>query len=623
MKNRTVQVHEPRPQLPSRVAWVNEPNVRECRPSARWRLLFLQLRMTGQFEIEIQFVTRDNHRGMLRIDNSRRADVDWIRRVLESRNARLPHDKKQALGFVERLVRSTPANAVIARASPGWCNGATGFVMPYKRYGSARGQFIWSTREAPPNFGRMEGNLEAYQQTVLTMAQSSPYLSLVILVALAGPLVDYVETKLRVRLLSETAVFHFAGESSSGKTTLASVAQSVFGSPEIDTDYEASNRGIAEHAYRRNNLASVIDDTESLALGDPATLDKMLKLAQHIPRGRTKAISGRSTRSDLPDLRWSCNAISSGPETVAELAALLRRRRHGDRARLLDVKLPSAKDGGIFGSPVTANQKPAGNSARLVRQLEAAILSNHGVLLDAWVEYLIANDAAARIVELFNKFVSETASGAIGLEQRFAGKFAILYAAGRVGVESRLLPWPRDWPMRAVGHCYENSLRQRDPESAVVAKAIRRLACSLNSTDHFPRFVGQRGRYPRWGDNQIGLRRASRGTTETFFARERLGIVCDPEAPVGGRVFDRLLELKVIKAGASEQLRVQTPEREVVKVRFWKVDAPALARWATSSDATRADTLGRNQRSIRLESRQRGLELRARAVIRAPQMVKA
>ena len=78
MKNRTVQVHEPRPQLPSRVAWVNEPNVRECRPSARWRLLFLQLRMTGRFEIEIQFVTRDNHRGMLRIDNSRRADVDWI-----------------------------------------------------------------------------------------------------------------------------------------------------------------------------------------------------------------------------------------------------------------------------------------------------------------------------------------------------------------------------------------------------------------------------------------------------------------------------------------------------------------------------------------------------------------
>ena len=83
MKNCTVQVHEPRPQLPSRVAWVNEPNVRECRPSARWRLLFLQLRMTGRFEIEIQFVTRDNHRGMLRIDNSRRADVDWIRRVLE------------------------------------------------------------------------------------------------------------------------------------------------------------------------------------------------------------------------------------------------------------------------------------------------------------------------------------------------------------------------------------------------------------------------------------------------------------------------------------------------------------------------------------------------------------
>jgi hypothetical protein len=433
---------------------------------------------------------------------------------------------------------------------------------------------------------------------VLTTALSSPYLSLAILIALAGPLVDYVETKLRVRLLSETAVFHFAGESSSGKTTLAGVAQSVFGSPEIDTDYEASDRGIAEHAYRRNNLALVIDDTESLALGDQATLDKMLKLAQHLPRGRTKAISGRSVRSDLPDLRWSCNAISSGPETVAELAARLRRKRRGDRARLLDVKLPSAKDGGIFGGLVTANRKPAGDSAGLVRRLEAAILSSHGVLYDAWIEYLIANDAATRIVELFNEFVSATASRAVGLEQRFAGKFAILYAAGRVGVESRLLPWPRDWPMRAVGHCYGNSLRQRDPESAAVAKAIRRLAHSLNSTDRFPRFVGGRGRYPRWGDNQIGLHRVNRGTTETFFARERLGIVCDPEASVDGRVFDRLLELKAVKAGTSEQLRVRSPEREIVKVRFWKLDASALAGWARPADATRADAPGRDQRSI-------------------------
>ena len=220
----------------------------------------------------------------------------------------------------------------------------------------------------------MEGNLEAYQQTVLTMAQSSPYLSLAILIVLVVSLVDYVEMKLRVRLLSETAVFHFAGETSSGKKNSRESRPVGIRLAEIDTDYEASDRGIAEHAYRRNNLALVVDDTESLALSDRATLDKMLKLAQHLPRSRAKAISGRSVRSDLPDLRWSCNAISSGPETVAELAARLRRRRHGDRARLLDVKLPSAKDGGIFGSPVTANRRPAGDSADLVRRTRSSDL---------------------------------------------------------------------------------------------------------------------------------------------------------------------------------------------------------------------------------------------------------
>ena len=106
--------------------------------------------------------------------------------------------------------------------------------------------------------------------------------------------------------------------------------------------------------------------------------------------------------------------------------------------------------------------------------------------------------------------------------------------------------------MRAVGHCYENSLRQRDPESAVVAKAIRRLACSLNSTDHFPRFVGQRGRCRDGGNRRSVLRGPPRNHEGSFFARERLGIVCDPEATVGGRVFDRLLK---------QALRLETGEK--------------------------------------------------------------
>jgi hypothetical protein len=59
-------------------------------------------------------------------------------------------------------------------------------------------------------------------------------------------------------------------------------------------------------------------------------------------------------------------------------------------------------------------------------------------------------------------------------------KFAIFYAAGQVGVQSGLLPWPVDWPMRVVRHCYENSLNERDPDVAATNKAVWLLAKSLN-----------------------------------------------------------------------------------------------------------------------------------------------
>ena len=285
---------------------------------------------------------------------------------------------------VRRGARQTPTVPFIACASPQFCDGATGFVMPHRQYGTAYGAYLWDDANAPPEFGKMKGDdLETYEDTVLRIALSSPYVSLAIMIALAGPLVDYVEQRRGVRLLTETAMIHFAGEFSSGKTTLGRVCQSVGGSPTIETDYEATDRGIAEHAYRRNNLVLVIDDTESAGLTDAEILAKMLKVAHHVPRGRYKAISMKASRSDLPELRWSEYAISSGPETLAALAARLQRKRGGDRVRILDIALPTLAQGGIFGSPVTADRKPPADrristSSRTVSWRVSVYSSTHG-----------------------------------------------------------------------------------------------------------------------------------------------------------------------------------------------------------------------------------------------------
>ena len=97
---------------------LNEPNVPECKPSQVWKIRLIKIEMTGRYKIEIKFWTRPGKIGSLRVDAGSRSDFDRIRRELDSRNARLPFDKKAALAFTESLIRQVPATPFIACASP-------------------------------------------------------------------------------------------------------------------------------------------------------------------------------------------------------------------------------------------------------------------------------------------------------------------------------------------------------------------------------------------------------------------------------------------------------------------------------------------------------------------------
>ena len=208
---------EARARFALRETFVSEPDLDDCRPREKWRLRFLKLQLTGKHEIEIEFRTRDDQWQMLRVENWRRSEFDTIRKELDAHNACLPSKRKDAVAFVEELIRQTPTVPFIACASPQFCNRATGFVMPYRQYGTAYGAYLWDDETAPPEFGKRKGDLATYQRTVLRTALSSPYVSLAIMIALAGPLVDYVEQRRGRQLLTETAIILFVGEVERGE----------------------------------------------------------------------------------------------------------------------------------------------------------------------------------------------------------------------------------------------------------------------------------------------------------------------------------------------------------------------------------------------------------------------
>ena len=264
---------------------------------------------------------------------------------------------------------------------------------------------------------------------------------------------------------------------------------------------------------------------------------------------------------------------------------------------MLDIKVPPVAAGGIFGSAVTASGRRVEDTAAMVTAIENCILSCHGVLFDAWIEYLVNHDVVARVHELVDEFVNANAGGDDGLEQRFAKKFAVFYAAGVIGVEAGLLPWPKDWPRRTVRHCYLNSSAIRDPEGTSIKRALKRLARSLELETQFSRYAVRRGQYPYWRDGQIGLRLLGDAGATTWIAKDRLYLVVDfDDYASEDRVFDKLVQMKFVQASenttGSRQFRVRADSGETCKVRLWRLNAKRLREWvSTTHERASRDTV--------------------------------
>jgi hypothetical protein len=566
-------------------AFVYEPDDPSCKPTAKWGVRYRRVELTGLYDIEIRFSTRGRKRDTIIMSARDRSEFEKIRRELCARDARLPDDRKASMEFVEKLLRATPKQAVGVVSKPGFRDSATGFIMPARVYGTAEGRFVWDDNFADPAFGEIKGDLAQFQEGVLKPALASPFLSFAILIGLAAPLPSYVEQKDGCgKLLSEGALYHFAADSSSGKTLCANVTQSVFGSPAVTMDYESTPRGVAEACYGRNDLVVVLDDTESGALDDHEVLKKMTLYGQRLPSGRSKAIAKSAAKSGFPAMTWFSLGVSTGPETQFELAQRLGKKRHGQRVRFIDLPLPSSARGGIFARVMGEAQLDVENPGELIKKIETAISQNHGVMMDAWIHFLLSDDHSEQIRGMVDKFVEMTAGGENGLEARFARKFGIVYAAGLLSVKAGLLPWSTDWVAKAVRYCYDLARNTRDPDARAVETALKAIARALKIKGRFPRHDAKQRQMPVMPERALGLRVSRSRKARYYICPDRLDLVGVKDPRVRRLIIEKAKELKLIvasnNASSSVQMRVRTAEGGVRKLRVWRLRRDRTLAWA-------------------------------------------
>jgi predicted P-loop ATPase len=105
---------------------------------------------------------------------------------------------------------------------------------------------------------------------------------------------------------------------------------------------------------------------------------------------------------------------------------------------LIEVPVPNRKTGGIFDRMETTDL----SSGELAKAVEDAVRNNYGHPVRTFLERLVADREGYtdRTVTLVERFVGKVGAESDRWTQRFATKFAVVYAAARIAAEMKIAP---------------------------------------------------------------------------------------------------------------------------------------------------------------------------------------
>ncbi|UGY16793.1 DUF927 domain-containing protein [Bradyrhizobium septentrionale] len=547
--------------------------------------------LTGPASVELSFPTEGGGISKIMVQQS---ELRHQKKFLDTLSNRLPvfprnvgSSDKARFGFITNLVSAYAGPFELVPERTGFVDIGTFATYSEVIYADGRRQPIPALTSAiGRTFTDLRGTSRGSEK-LLKLARHSSYLAFGIGVALAAALPSYIklrrdQTGDEHNHLTETAVFNLSGRSSSGKTSLSLAAMSLGGSPERAGTLDFSRRGLAETASDSNDLMLVLDDTEKAEDGSSVLVKTLKSIVHTVPGGRSKRISRGVDQTKFPQLFWSTFGLSSSPRPISALAADCGwRMTPGDQVRLFNIQVPSSKKGGIFDLIKGGPEKRANRSIKLIAKLERGYQNHHGHIIPQWVHYLMAEDRSQRVLELVEEFIKQIDPKNEGWEIRFAYKFAYIYAAMMMGIESGILPWRQSLPSCAARRCYRRARRAVMTERDGFIEQAGRLDLLLKQKG---RVVGYNGRTPVVLTGRcLAIRYRKSG-------RDKIGILDRALADFAGSSASKvkfttaMSTLGLIGDGhghaGTVQERIQIERQGTVsdRIRLWCIDERKLAR---------------------------------------------
>lgn len=552
-----------------------------------WKIVNLYDESERVFQIAFDFPTIALCQGRLVVGRNCIDRPTQILSELHLKGAALPAEKAEALEFVSKLLAGLDKTVFTNPARTGWRDNGRTFVLPQRILGENTERLIVNAELADENrIGPKSGKLATWKTQVGKPAGQSTFMSFAIMAGLAGPLAESAQ-------LSELAIFNFAGKSGAGKTTALKVAASVSGLPHKPLTWFSSERGLDELAAAHNDLLLILDDTDKIR--DPKkTVFDFVDSATHSLTGGQSKNYGKLAKSSglLSDLAWTCLILSTSPYSIERATGLSGKKRNdGDRVRFMDIPVPHPDEGGVFDHVKAEPEKRKKICEELAEAIETGMGAHYGVLLPAWIKFLMRKDRSARVRKLINKFVAKVAAGGNSYDRRYAKKFGLVYAAGKIAVEEKLLPWPDSLPLKVASKCYRLARAEIIDPDAQINDLIRKLASLSKDPMRFPRISHSGDNKTKVSVDRFGVRFKDNGFDVIAMDRDRL---CEFTGPgLSARSIGEALDTRGLLAPGTEgnrtsQIRHRFPlgsERPYV----YKIIIKKLIEVAGQTESRRTD----------------------------------
>ncbi len=349
--------------------------------------------------------------------------------------------------YVERyLASAAPVQRARCVSKTGWYNKL--FVFPEEIIGRDKEKVVYQpTTVSTANYDR-SGTLEEWKNNVANLCKGNSRLAFSVSVAFA--------TMMLPLLNGESGGFHFRGQSSRGKTTILTLAKSVFGNPKNLPRWRTTVNGLEALAANHNHTLLCLDEFGQFATNQPKQAGEAIyMLGNGEGKVRAKSNGGAQTAAS-----WQLFYLSAGELSLeSALAKAKMQPQAGQEVRFIDLPFDAGKELGAFDTI-----QDFADGEQFATAVKDRALSYYGTAANAFLQEVTREYDATnlKLRDYIRNFMDRLELVNVDPQvQRVAQRFAQVAASGELASELGITGWDKDEANNAAIACFKTWIDAR------------------------------------------------------------------------------------------------------------------------------------------------------------------